>query len=305
MIEKLLEQGVNADLLEEVRAFRMQYPITDEESLRAKAPPFLYYGKEVWEKAITAILAGENLLLAGPKATGKNILADGLSHLFFRPRWNISMHIHTDAQTLIGGDTFVDGKVRFRPGPITLVARHGGFGILDEINMARNDAVAVLHATLDYRRIIDISGYGRIVLEPQARFIATMNYGYIGTKELNEALASRFMVIQVPEISQDGLHHLLSDTYPGLTEKAREQFVLLFEELQKKSRFGEISSKPVDLRGLLSALHLIRRGLLPRHALEMGIVHKTFDRFEQDLVRDILLLRFPDTVKASDLFERE
>ena len=31
-------------------------------------------------------------------------------------------------------------------------ARYCGFGVLDEINMAKNEALAVLHATLDFRR---------------------------------------------------------------------------------------------------------------------------------------------------------
>ena len=53
--------------------------------------------------------------------------------------------------------------------------------------MAKNDAVSVLHATLDYRRSIDVPGYDKIDLHPAARFIGTMNYGYAGTKELNEA----------------------------------------------------------------------------------------------------------------------
>lgn len=52
--------------------------------------------------------------------------------------------------------------------------------ILDEINMAKNHAVSVLHATLDYRRSIDVPGYSRIVLHPATRFIGTMNYGYAG-----------------------------------------------------------------------------------------------------------------------------
>ncbi len=59
--------------------------------------------------------------------------------------------------------------------------------------MAKNDAVSVLHATLDYRRSIDVPGYDKIDLHPAARFIGTMNYGYAGTKELNEALVSRFL----------------------------------------------------------------------------------------------------------------
>ena len=48
--------------------------------------------------------------------------------------------------------------------------------------MAKNDAVSVLHAALDYRRSIDVPGYDKIDLHPAARFIGTMNYGYAGTK---------------------------------------------------------------------------------------------------------------------------
>ncbi len=42
-----------------------------------------------------------------------------------------------DAAGLIGMDTFENGQVTFRPGPIYLCARYGGFGVLDEINMAK------------------------------------------------------------------------------------------------------------------------------------------------------------------------
>ena len=41
-----------------------------------------------------------------------------------------------------------------------------------------------------------------------------MNYGYSGTRELNEALASRFAVIQLPSISMDALERLLRDEFP-------------------------------------------------------------------------------------------
>lgn len=51
--------------------------------------------------------------------------------------------------------------------------------------MAKNDAVAVLHAVLDYRRIMDVPGYEKIALHPATRFIGTMNYGYAGTKAVD------------------------------------------------------------------------------------------------------------------------
>ena len=81
-----------------------------------------------------------------------------------------------DAASLIGMDTFEAGQVKFRPGPVYRCAQSGGFGVLDEINMAKNEALAVLHAVLDFRRAIDVPGYERIPLAEETRFIATMNY---------------------------------------------------------------------------------------------------------------------------------
>lgn len=303
MFEKLKDQGVRASLLNQVDEFITSHSLSEEEKKRLVKPDFLYYGKDVWEEAIAAILAGQNLLLYGPKATGKNVLAENLAWLFQRPSWNISFHVNTDSNTLIGADTFKNGEVQFRKGPVAMCAEHGGFGVLDEINMARNDAVAVLHAALDHRRLIDLPGYDRIILRPETRFIATMNYGYIGTRELNEALTSRFLVIQVPTIGVDELKKLIRTEFPTMKEDYVREFALLFEDLQRKSDNAEISTKPVDLRGLLAALHLIQHGLSTRQALEMGIVNKTFDRFEQDIVTDVIKLRIPEIKDPAEIFE--
>ena len=196
ILEFLRDEGVSADIIAEVKKFRDTYPEADALlQRRIPDPRYLYYGKDIWEEAITAILCGENLLLVGPKATGKNVLAENLATVFGRPSWNVSFYINTDAATLLGTDTFENGAVALRKGPIYQCAETGGFGVLDEINMAKNESLAVLHATLDFRRSIDMPGYERIHLHEATRFIATMNYGYAGTRELNEALASRFVVI--------------------------------------------------------------------------------------------------------------
>ena len=261
-----------------------------------------HYGKEVWEASIAALLCGENLLLAGSKATGKNVLAENLAQVFARPSWDVSFHVNMDAASLIGMNTFENGQVTFRPGPVYLCAQHGGFGILDEINMAKNEALAVLHATLDFRRAIDVPGYDRVEVDPAARFIGTMNYGYAGTRELNEALTSRFAVIQMPAIDGDGLDRLLGEEFPTLEKKYRGQFVQLFLDLQKKCESAEISSKALDLRGMLDALRLIRRGISAGTALDMGITNKAFDSYEQGLIRDVIAARIPAKLDRSRLF---
>ena len=203
---------------------------------------------------------------------------------------------------MIGTDTFRDGQVVFRPGPVYQCASLGGFCILDEINMARNEALAVLHSVLDFRRIISVPGYDTIPVHPAARFIATMNYGYAGTRELNEALTSRFAVIQMPTITEENLEKLLRAQFADLTDKYVHQFALLFLDLQKKCDSAEISTKALDLRGMLDALRLMRRGVAAGPALDMGITNKAFDSYEQGLIRDVIAARIPASLTAEKLF---
>ena len=304
MIEFLRSEGIDESVLARLEDFRRAYPCTEGSAHRIPHPKFRYYGREIWQKALIALLSGENILLVGPKATGKNVLAENLAAVFGRPAWDISFYLNTDAASLIGTDTFRDGQVSFRHGPVTQCAEQGGFGVLDEINMAKNESLAVLHATLDFRRIIDVPGYDRILLHPAARFIATMNYGYAGTRELNEALASRFMVINMPIISGENLQKLLLEQHPALKATWAEQLAGLFEDIRQKCESSEISTKALDLRGLLASVTLVENGLRLGPALEMGLVNKSFDDFERQLVADMIRLRIDGALSAEDLFER-
>ena len=274
ILDTLRQEGVDPALLAAVQEYRAAHPLSEALRPRIPAPAFTYYGKEVWEQALAALLCGENLLLAGGKATGKNVLAENLAAAFGRPAWDISFHVNMDAASLIGMDTFAGGQVVFRPGPVYRCAQCGGFGVLDEINMAKNEALAVLHAVLDFRR----------------------------TRELNEALTSRFAVVQMPTITQDNLEKLLRAQFPDLTAKYVHQFALLFLDLQKKCDSAEISTKALDLRGMLDALRLIRRGIPAGAALDMGITNKAFDSYEQGLIRDVIAARIPAKLDAGKLF---
>lgn len=303
MLDFLRQEGIDEALITRIEEYRSEFPVAEGDLARIPSPRFKYYGSDIWKLAITAILSGENILLVGPKATGKNVFAENLSAVFGRPEWDISFYLNTDASSLIGTDTFKNGEVSFRKGPIYACAEAGGFGILDEINMAKNESLAVLHATLDFRRIIDVPGYSRITLAPSTRFIATMNYGYAGTRELNEALASRFMVINMPIISGDDLEKLLLQQYPSLKKEYAEQLTTLFGEIRQKCESSEISTKALDLRGLLAAVNLVHNGLDMRDALNISIINKSFDEFERTLVEDIVSTRIDGKLTKADIFQ--
>ena len=305
MLDFLRQEGIDEHLIARIEQYRKDFPVADGDTNRIPSPKFRYYGKEIWKLAITAILSGENILLVGPKATGKNVFAENLSAVFGRPEWDISFYLNTDASSLIGTDTFKNGEVSFRKGPIYACAEAGGFGVLDEINMAKNESLAVLHATLDFRRIIDVPSYSRITLAPSTRFIATMNYGYAGTRELNEALASRFMVINMPVISGADLEKLLLRQYPALKPEFASQLTALFGEIRKKCESSEISTKALDLRGLLAAVNLVYNGLSLHDALNIAIISKSFDEFERTLVEDIVSTRIDGRLMKEQLFAAE
>lgn len=307
LMEFLSQEGVSRKLLDRVTEYRKTYDvmeIPEETSRRIPQSEVRYYGTGVWEKAIAALLSGENLLLAGPKATGKNVLAENLAELFGRPLWDVSFHVNVDASYLIGTDTYDGSRVTFRPGPVYNCAVYGGFGILDEINMARNEALAVLHATLDFRHVIDVAGYDRIPVSPAARFIGTMNYGYAGTRDLNEALCSRFAILDMPLIGEGDLQRLLKDVFPAIKPKICQQFVHLFYEIERKAQAAEISERALDLRGLIDAIRLVEKGISSGDALEMCIVNKTFDAYERRLVTDVIKSRIPTDLKREDVFEQ-
>ena len=306
LMEFLSQEGVSRKLLDRVTEYRKTYDvmeIPEETSRRIPQSEVRYYGTGVWEKAIAALLSGENLLLAGPKATGKNVLAENLAELFGRPLWDVSFHVNVDASYLIGTDTYDGSRVTFRPGPVYNCAVYGGFGVLDEINMARNEALAVLHATLDFRHVIDVAGYDRIPVSPAARFIGTINYGYAGTRDLNEALCSRFAILDMPLIGEGDLQRLLKDVFPAIKPKICQQFVHLFYEIERKAQAAEISERALDLRGLIDAIRLVEKGISSGDALEMCIVNKTFDAYERRLVTDVINSRIPTDLKREDVFE--
>lgn len=106
----------------------------------------------------------------------------------------------------------------------------------------------------------------------------------------------------MPCLTEETLGQLLKQVFPDAKEKALRQLSGLFLDLQTKAKNGEISTKPIDLRGLLAALRMIRNGLRPEKAIEMGITNKCFDGFEREMIQDIVMTRIPVSWTSEDVF---
>ena len=105
-----------------------------------------------------------------------------------------------------------------------------------------------------------------------------------------ELLLYRQMCIR--DRSEETLTYIMGEMFPDMKEKAKEQWIGLFLDLQLKAENAEISTKSLDLRGLIAAARTVRQGLKPALAVQMGIINKCFDIFEKEIVRDVVCLLY-------------
>ena len=172
--------------------------------------------------------------------------------------------------------------------------------ILLEINIANDYFKAKKQADLLQN---DIELKEKEVYDLKHELIVSDSKAETATKELNEALVSRFLVIDMPAQTEETLGFIFHQMFPNARESAIEQFVGLFLDLQLKALNSEISTKALDLRGLLAAMKIVDVGLSPAKAVRMGVVNKTFDVFEKEIVEDVVSTRIPSEWTREDVYE--
>ena len=84
-LQFLSEQNVDNALICKVEEFRREYPITDEVRNRVVQPSIPFYGKDILEMALAALLEGSNLLLSGAKDREKIFWRKIWHGIFYRP----------------------------------------------------------------------------------------------------------------------------------------------------------------------------------------------------------------------------
>ena len=100
-LQFLEEQDISPTILAQVEAFREEYPVYEGALQGVNRPNIPFYGKEILEMSMAALLQGSNLLLSGAKATGKNILAENLAWIFCFSNKAVTFNVNTDSSTLI------------------------------------------------------------------------------------------------------------------------------------------------------------------------------------------------------------
>lgn len=230
------------------------------------------------------------LLLKGPTGCGKSRLVEHMAKRLARPLVTVACHDETSATDLLGRWLVRGGETVWQDGPVTRAVREGAILYLDEVAEARPDIVVVLHALSDHRRTLYVDRRDEEVQAADGFFlVASYNPGYQrGLKELKPSTKQRFIHIPLayPEPALE-VEIVVGET--GIDEKTARRLVALARRLREADALG-LAELP-STRLIVHTARLIRAGLAPRVAAELGLVEPLTD--DDDIaaaLRDVVAL---------------
>lgn len=156
--------------------------------------------KKILEQVAVAISFNMPVLLMGETGTGKTSLVRHIAFKTDNAFVRVNHNGGTTVEDLVGRWTIQDGQTVWVDGLLVMAAKKGYFFLADEINASGAEINFIYHQLLDddARIVLAEKGDEVVIPHPNFRFFAGMNppTEYAGTKELNKALMSRFIVVK-------------------------------------------------------------------------------------------------------------
>lgn len=233
----------------------------------------------------------QDVILVGPAGTGKTQLGFALCEtLGWQMPYKVDTYTIQRVTDLFGTDAAAEGSTVFRRSGLleyierARIAEEQGLDthflvILDEINRVHAKANEAMHGLFDATRQVSFTtteGTKTVVLPGNIHFIGTMNRGYSGTYELDNAMQSRFAALQLPAMPEDIEVKMLAEKteIPGF---AAEQIVHICRKLARDSSF----SYTPNFRDCQKAAALVKQGVDLHIAIWYGLCG-WFDGWEID-----------------------
>jgi MoxR-like ATPase len=189
-----------------------------------------------------AVYSGDSraTLFHGPAGTGKTMSCKLVCQAIGLPVMDTVNCTENLDEFILGKYIPQEDKIVFIESFVTKAVRDGGAVVFEEINFAKPQYLAFLNSLLDDNGFVRLDS-GEIVKRHQNfRFFATMNVGYYGTRELNQALFNRFnSVIALAELSDDAIKKMLSARVPECVPYM-DKMLGVYKKLKKKIETEEL-----------------------------------------------------------------
>lgn len=201
--------------------------------------------EKVVEQVAIAISKSMSVLLVGETGTGKTSL---VRHLAFQTN-NAFVRVNHNGGTTVEdiiGRWIIDktGQTVWIDGILIQAMKKGYWFLADEINAASAEINFVYHSLLDDDGRVLMAEKGNEVVIPHKnfRFFGAMNppTEYAGTKELNKALMSRFLVVSV-DFPQPKIEEKILVDRTGIPEESAQKMVAFAAQVRGMHSKGDIN----------------------------------------------------------------
>lgn len=219
-----------------------------------------------------------NILLVGRPATGKTALANAVAALTGMPIYTVPFSKHTEEDTVEGKNKVVDGKIGFVETEFLKAYQNGGIIVVEEINLADPGVVmGSLGQAIEKPFIVMKDGYIPVKRHPLCVIIGTMNTGTAGSKQLNQALSSRFKCTYILDDPDKNTFIQILES-AGYKKQDCRSVYKAYDKINKFLKSPEQSQEElcdnITLRGCFGALECIEEGQTIKESITNSLIGK-------------------------------
>lgn len=275
---------------------RVSLPVNQEKVDEKFVPKDIAYedNKKTLEQVAIGIAWKMPTLLIGETGTGKTSMIRHIAHMTNNAFARVNHNGGTTIEDLVGRWTIDgNGKTVWVDGILVQAMKKGWYFLADEINAASAEVNFVYHSLLDDDARILLAEKGDEVVVPHKnfRFFGAMNppTEYAGTKELNKALMSRFMVVNVEFPAPKTEQKILIER-TGITEDVAERMVRQAGEVRVMHAKEEVRYV-FSTRDLIMWANMFKVYGKYLVAAEMTVLNK-IGSDDIDAIKDLMALNF-------------
>lgn len=215
------------------------------------------------------------ILLVGETGVGKTTIVSEIAKKRGYTLVRLSLNDQVGREDLIGKFGLEGGSTKWIDGPVLDAMRKGYWVVLDELNSARPEVLFALHGLLDDERsiVLQEKDNEKVKAHNAFKLFATINpVSYHGTKNLNQAFTSRFVIIDINVLPPEKEVELLKEKCK-IADVGYDTLIAFAHALRKLKSEGQIEYF-CSTRDLIIVGQLIEREIPIEHAITYGILNK-------------------------------
>lgn len=258
-----------------------------------------YYFPDFKNHVITRIIKNRPIYLSGPAGSGKSDMIAKMAKFAGVNFIRINFYVGITESQLVGKFTVKDSQTKFVYGYLPLAMKHGWWVLLDEIDYAQPENLAILQPILEGNPLVVVQNEGEVINpHPNFRVFSTGNTkgrgdesnSYSGTNFLNASFMDRFSVFEMEYTSKeiDIVQSIVGDA--DLSEKIMQMFKLF----RKASDGGDVINSTFSTRRLIQFSEALRDGDYLIDALKYEVLSR-YNSYESNTLYEI----------AADVFDRD